>query len=302
MQPLNSVGDKIMGIYSDILLTADFDRTITAADGSIPQKNLDAISYFMENGGTFTVNTGRNLPVSVNNILDVVPMNAPFLFADGCGAYDWKEGRLVEHTDFPVDIAEISAELTEKYPYITQEIQCITKHFRPGYDEGWERFNRDNRCSAWDYAPVSQIDQPVLRLVLRARFSLDNVFYGYDAKGLYASTEEENAAFQQMLNDIEMRYGDKIGVTRDSKWVSTVHTKGRSKLTIARKLQQLLDKKVLVCIGDARNDLPMLEGADYAFCPSDGAVADRFPNVCPCSEGSIADLIYNKLSPILTER
>ena len=43
----------------------------------------------------------------------------------------------------------------------------------------------------------------------------------------------------------------------------------------------------------------MLQGADYAFCPSDGAVADQFPNVCPCAEGSIADVICNKLPEIL---
>ena len=39
-----------MGIYSDVLLTVDFDRTLTAPDSSIPQRNIDAIRYFIENG------------------------------------------------------------------------------------------------------------------------------------------------------------------------------------------------------------------------------------------------------------
>ena len=43
----------------------------------------------------------------------------------------------------------------------------------------------------------------------------------------------------------------------------------------------------------------MLEGADYAFCPSDGIVAERFPNVCPCDEGAVADVIYEKIPEIL---
>ena len=48
-------------MFSDILLTVDFDRTLTGPDSKIPQRNLDAIAFFMENGGKFTVNTGRSV-------------------------------------------------------------------------------------------------------------------------------------------------------------------------------------------------------------------------------------------------
>ena len=84
--------------------------------------------------------------------------------------------------------------------------------------------------------------------------------------------------------------------------VLNVHAAGVSKLTGARVLQKKLGRKILVCVGDADNDLPMLEGADYSFCPSDGVVADRFPNVCPCGDGAVADVIYNKLPEILENR
>jgi hypothetical protein len=43
----------------------------------------------------------------------------------------------------------------------------------------------------------------------------------------------------------------------------------------------------------------MLDGADFAFCPSDGVIADRYENVCPCGEGAVADVIYKKLPDIL---
>ena len=67
----------------------------------------------------------------------------------------------------------------------------------------------------------------------------------------------------------------------------------------ARQLQRELGKKILVCVGDAENDIPMLEGADYAFCPADGMVASRFPNVCKCADGAIAEVIYKKIPEIL---
>ena len=40
-----------MGIYSDVLLTVDFDRTLTAPDSSVPERNIEAIRYFIDNGG-----------------------------------------------------------------------------------------------------------------------------------------------------------------------------------------------------------------------------------------------------------
>ena len=71
-----------MGRFSDVLLTVDFDRTLTAEDSSIPERNLEAIRYFMAEGGAFTVNTGRSLAMS-RCFFDRVPMNAPVLLYNG---------------------------------------------------------------------------------------------------------------------------------------------------------------------------------------------------------------------------
>ena len=42
-----------------------------------------------------------------------------------------------------------------------------------------------------------------------------------------------------------------------------------------------------------------INGADYAYCPADGVVADQYENVCRCSDGAVADVIYNKIPEIL---
>ena len=41
--------------FSHILLVSDYDRTMTAFDGTVPQANLDAIAEFTERGGVFTM-------------------------------------------------------------------------------------------------------------------------------------------------------------------------------------------------------------------------------------------------------
>jgi hydroxymethylpyrimidine pyrophosphatase-like HAD family hydrolase len=289
-------------MFSDILLTADFDGTLTAKNGQIPRNNLEAIAYFMEHGGTFTVNTGRNLPMSIHNILGKIPMNAPFLFAEGCGVYDTAAGRLVESARLALDVKTLAAELTQNYPHIHVEIQCPEQHFLPRQSTGWIHFNQVNRCSAWECISPDAIPENVLKLVLRARFNPLSMEIGYENTSLYESTPEEDAIFAQIADDIEGRFGDAVGVFRANRWVTAIHPKGCSKLSAARKLQAQLHKKLLVCIGDGKNDISMLTGADYAFCPADGAVAASFPNVCPCADGSVADLIYNELPRILKER
>ena len=78
-------------MFSDILLAVDFDRTLTGPDSKIPERNLEAIRYFMENGGAFTVNTGRT-PATLHHHMDKLAYNAPLLMYNGSASY-W-DGKL----------------------------------------------------------------------------------------------------------------------------------------------------------------------------------------------------------------
>ena len=54
---------------------------------------------------------------------------------------------------------------------------------------------------------------------------------------------------------------------------------------------QILGNNMLAGAGDAPNDLPLLDEADYAFCPADCAEALRggpYRFVASCGEGTIA--------------
>ena len=64
-------------------------------------------------------------------------------------------------------------------------------------------------------------------------------------------------------------------------------------------MQKKLGRKYLVCVGDAENDISMLDGADYAYVPADAILKDRYENVCNCADGAIADVIYEKIPKIL---
>lgn len=276
-------------LFEDILLTVDFDRTLTAPDCTIPQRNLDAIVYFMENGGSFTVNTGRSTN-TFRQYLHTIPHNVPFLMYNGSACYE--NGRLTNCRIIDLDVWEVLQDIYAQFPDLNLEVQAADTHYlyraKPGHMAFYDAQN-------WQYShAVEGTDMgPFIKFSLFGATSnqtVDNLFHG---------TDEDVLRFRQAYSYIQSRYGDKLDIFVAAPKILDMHAKGSSKLQAARDLQKRLGKKILVCVGDAENDLPMLQGADFAYCPADGVVADRFETVCNCAEGAVADVIYKKIPEIL---
>ena len=274
--------------YSDVLLTVDFDRTFSACDSTVPQRNLDAVHYFMEQGGTFTINTGRSA-VNFAKHLEDTPVNAPFLLYNGSAAYF--KGELSQCVEIDVDMWEMIDLLHSTFPELDVEVHGGDYHYLV---EPTEKVLAMYKNLGWRWKEAQRdLDMgPFIKLAVFGQTELP-LF-----SELYKATEEELKMFDDAIKLLEENYGDKIEVFRAAPRILNIHAKGVSKLQAARTLQKKLGKKLLVCVGDAQNDVPMLDGADYAFCPADASIADRYPNVCPCDEGAIADVILKELPKI----
>ena len=278
-------------MFSDILLAVDFDRTLTATDSTIPERNIEAIRYFMENGGAFTINTGRSVPMT-NWFRDQVPFNAPLLLYNGSAAWDAATGQWPQAYELDLDPEAFILDLQTRFPELTVEQQGTYAHHAFRKNPRWEAYCEHNLCP-WEYADPANAPRPFLKLALCGEFRATTVASMYDAP------EAELKRFDEAVSYIESHYGHKVDVFRACARIADIHAKGCSKLASARELQRQLGKKILVCVGDGDNDLPMMEGADYAYCPSDAVIAARFENVCPCGEGAVADVIYKKIPKIL---
>ena len=276
-------------MFSDVLMTVDFDRTMTGPDSKIPQRNLDAVMFFMENGGTFTVNTGRSV-ASFRKHLDKVPVNAPILLYNGSAR--WENGGLTHIKLLDMDLWETVAAVQKEFPGMNLEIQGVDCHYLIDPTEDFIAFYD---ALKWSYKIVKPGDD----LGPFMKFALAGSPRSKSVATLFDISEKEDAAFDAAQERLMELWGDKIVVFRAAPRIIDVHAKGVSKIAAARQLQAELGKKILVCAGDAENDIPMLEGADYAFCPAGSVVADRFPNVCNCADGAIADVIYKKIPEIL---
>ena len=274
-----------MNDFSDILMVADFDRTITAPDSSIPQANIDAIRYFTSHGGLFTVGTGRSAPMFRPHQAKV-PTNAPLILYNGAAAYDYATETLSGAVWMPTgrDLLEY---LTENFPELWLEIQGVDAHYLIGENPLREAFYEARgvvcRTVTLDEAPTRY-----------HKLAIFGDFRTTDVAQFYSASPEEFERFSACCERI-MR--DWPGLTADRaapRIVDLQATQG-GKGAAARSLAKRLGRKTLVCVGDAMNDASMLLEADLAFAPADCAPEVRALGVCtlvrPCAEGSIAGVV-----------
>lgn len=274
-----------MGKFDGVLLFADYDRTLTDPYSRIPVENQRGIREFMEQGGRFAVATGRSLTMA-RAFLDKVPCNAPLILFNGAVAYD----EAAEKIEFvhPIDLdPEAAVRLCqEKFPEELVEVQGLEAHYAFRPEPLWHAFGRANRA-VYREISLSEIPAPFVKFTLYGPFRDDTVtqFFG--------ASPEEMAEFDGIEAWLNGTFGDKCVVDRSCDRLIDLQAKGTSKGGAALELKERLGARTLVCVGDAWNDLSMLEAADLAFVPGDGQkeLLERFHGAAPCAQGAVADVI-----------
>ena len=278
-----------MALFDDVLLAVDYDRTLTGPDSVVPQRNWEAIDYFVNNGGTFTMNTGRST-TTMRDLLYTLPNNAPLLLYNGSAA--WDKDHLIDLKIIDLPLWEVLDAVGEAFPEMNLEIQAVDNHYLLNPREEFVALY-DKMHWGWAEAEHGKDYGPFIKFAS----------YGPVRKpfmsNMYECSAEDQARFDALDAFIRERWGDKVEVFRAAPRIIDVHAKGVSKGVAATELKAKLGKKFLVCVGDADNDITMLDAADYAFCPADGVVAARYENVCNCGDGAVADVIYKKIPEIL---
>lgn len=272
-----------MGIFTGVLFAADFDHTITAMDGSIPQKNLDAIRAFVAEGGVFSVASGRSVPL-FREKARLLPINAPCLLYNGAACYDYREGKYLFRYDMPEDAQEILDGLRARFSDVRIEVQTPDTCYAYGDDPMRDAYLR--RLGAkFVYAGEMPVPRPWLKIVVYGKFRRPE----YDTAD--SITPEDIAQFDRVEAAMQELSRGRANVARSMARIVECWPLGCDKGSSARALARRLGCTVLAGAGDAPNDLPLLDEADYAFCPSDCDAALRsrpYRFTAPCGEGTIA--------------
>ncbi len=272
-----------MGKFSDYILVSDFDQTMTDYNGHLPQANLDAVKYFMEEGGIFTLATGRSLPMSRYRF-QAVPVNAPLIVCNGAVAFDPVTEEVLFAHALPESCTALMRHYEEAFPHLRLEIHCLDKHYIFNHDPERDAY-LEKQKAAYAYVPWEEVPHPQVKFCIYSA--------GPDAFSITADSEE-GKFFSWLEKDANERGGGQIIALNSLPGLVEIQVAGTSKGLAARELANHYGRRILVCAGDAINDLSMLEEADLAFVPADcdsRIKALGFREAAPAAEGTIADVI-----------
>ena len=272
-----------MGKFDGILFLSDFDNTILYTAGAMknggvcpemPERNLQANRYFMDEGGYFGVATGRAM-VAFAQYVSMVPTNVPTLVNNGGSVYDYHTGEYVETLFLGESSRAHIAAVLEANPKISVELfypGTLVQVFR---ESCWNQ--RHFEVTHVPYQVVPDLSAEFVKM------PLSKVLFLGETEDLKRAKEFIDA--QPWREDYEMIFS--------SDYLLELAARGAEKGAAAKRMMKRLGCKKLVCAGDHLNDLSMLMEADYAFCPSNAVdeVRANAEVVCHCQDGAIADMV-----------
>ena len=250
-----------MGKFDGILICSDFDGTLFMGS-QISDENVAAIRYFQENGGLFTITSGR-YPAFLGKHRHRIEANTYLIGLNGTiiSSYDGtdviREGFL--HADSREVIKRIISETDglAALDFSTTDIpDIIKKYCKAPEGEGYFRYYlKDNNEELLDIA----LSCKTYRVIFHAA----------------------DVASGKMTEDMQKLAGDRYAISRSSpcglEIQDAAFTKGKS----ARFLSGYLGIDKLICVGDYENDISMILEADMGC-----AVANAIPEL-----KSVADRI-----------
>ncbi|SMC55881.1 hypothetical protein SAMN02745168_1513 [Papillibacter cinnamivorans DSM 12816] len=240
-----------MGKFDGVLLASDFDDTLLNSNLEVSRENRDAIRYFMERGGRFSIATGR-AHRAIAGLAKTIPMNAPAVLSNGSEVYDFREDKYLLRTYLPSSALEDCLEMMKAVPEIGFEVYHNDGIYAVNPNEITEMHMR--RVGA-EYAlsKPQEIPRPWSKVIF----------------------QQKTAVLERVEAYYKTRWPDKYEIIFSNRFLLELteknSNKGKMVLFIANRLQ--IDNAHIYCIGDNKNDIPMLEISAIPFAPSNAAEA-----------------------------
>lgn len=229
-------------IFDGYLLVSDMDGTLLNSEKRISKKNLEAIDYFVKEGGKFTVATGRMLQ-SVEMFIDQLKMELPAILHNGAKIYDYKNNKVISQYPIEEDRKEFLKRIRADKPTLGIEIFADEVVYVYRSCELTKRYDKHDFNIIYDM-PEDVWDQEWLKVLL-------------------IGDKEE-------LDELEKKYNstyDKGSVFRSGDHFLDVVSNRVSKGKALKELIKIhnIDPKKVIAVGDNMNDVEMLEVANYGF-------------------------------------
>lgn len=257
-----------MGIFDGYLICSDCDGTMTNRKGELSQENAAAIRYFQQEGGLFTVATGR-FPKHVGKFEADFKPNTYQVVGNGTTIYDVESDRVLH---------EVTMEPPEEaVRYVVEQGLChliFVDHL--------------HHSVRWSDGEIARLDMPASdleELFQAEKESWHKVNFCFD-------TPEETVRVQQLMKERFPQYKFERSWATGMELLPAEGGKGPAIV----RLKEILGDRVrrVIGAGDYENDVSMLQVADVGYAVANAAelcraAADRI--TVDCDHHAIAVII-----------
>lgn len=262
-----------MGKFDGVLLASDFDDTFYDKHRQVPQRNRQAVEYFMSQGGRFAIATGR-AHRTFAPYAHLVPMNAPAVLSNGSALYDFQEDKMILQTFLGGTAHQDFQAVCDEFPQV-----------------GFEAYNGED---IYVYNPNWVTDMHMQKV--GTSYTQCNQIADMPLPWTKAILQQNHELMLSVQKWVLERFGNKYEAIFSNQFYLEITEKGSNKGGMVTRLARLLDiaPDHIYCVGDNQNDIPMLERSAIPFAPANCAqeVKDWGARVlCHCDDGIIGDIV-----------
>ncbi len=268
-----------MGIFSGCLFACDIDGTLMSS-GKINPRNIEKIEFFMNEGGYFSLSTGRTVG-AVGPVLDKIKRVSPSVVANGCMIYDYENKKTLDELFLP-----------ENDYYIAKKVLDMGLNVGIEAHSGEKILTINETQETRDHQEYEWISGENVSFEEASKYRWNKVVFFFDNENDLSSVKEMIAKEKPLS-----AFSDTSAVIagRKRKYYEQFPA-GVSKASELDKLKNILkiEKGCYFAMGDYYNDLEMIKNADISAVPEDTpddikAYADYIAG--SCEDGAVADFI-----------
>lgn len=272
---------NIMGKFDGYLICSDCDWTLTDYEKRVSVQNAEAIQYFQENGGLFTVATGRP-PHYINHFADSFRPNTFVIAANGTVLYDLVEDKEVYSAPLKRDVTPLLTYIHEHIPGISEVSATNSVDYLFAYTNLEDVAIDPYGTTAHKTVKVSSADD-IRKITGSVRGNINRL--------IFVQKEEDTKPNLKHLREKFPEY--KFTQSWDVGLEAQDPSGGKGELIL--KLKELLPQvHTVIGVGDNDNDITMLQTCDISYAVANAAkhVKEAAMREAPaCDQSAIAWII-----------
>lgn len=267
--------------FKGYTIISDVDGTLLNSKGKLSEENLNAINYFIDNGGIFSLATGRMLP-SARRFISKIRVGLPVVLYNGTKVYDYINEKIVFETFLENERKHILKTIKEDNQNLGIEVYSNEQVYI------YQSCKYTNRFSKLGYDVIYDID--------------DSIWDKRWTKVLILGEEDEIDKLEKIYKE---KYEEGATIRSGEKFFEIVPnntSKGQAVEQLCKEYN--IDTDKLTTIGDNMNDLELLKVGKYGFCVENGnkRLIDTIDLIAPCNDDHAIEFVVKWLEDIISTK